>query len=275
MIGRHCSGLGAVAFGLVFLTAAPALCETNALLSGFTAVDQDAPQVSVVMVTGITRSDQLPPTLVQARKALSANVALRDSTLRDLADLMDGNAAFQYAKRLDFVAKPGLAAHAAHYYGIAAATGRGGAIYGFIKALDALDPATTTPGRLANLRNILVTYANAGSAPALEAVLRYHARNTPFTDMRAELDRILVETDGPAAHAVALQLASEILHSDSPTPAELQKARQYLLRAEDSDSLRTRLISQNLLPLVEARVVALRPDQSFALQVDTQGEITP
>ncbi|WP_394156071.1 hypothetical protein [Loktanella salsilacus] len=263
------------AFGLALLCAAPAICETNALLSGFSAIDENAPQVSVVMVAGITRSDQLPPALIPARKAMSADVALRDSTLRDLADLMDGNAAFQYAKRLDFEAKPGLAPHAAHYYGIAAATGRGGAIYGFIKALDALDPATTTTGRLANLRNILVAYADAGSAPALEAIMRYHVQNSPFTDMRAELDRILAETDGPAADAVALQLAFEILHADKPAPADLEKARQYLLRAEGSDSLRTLLISRNLLPLVEARIAALPAEQGPAPLVETQGEITP
>ena len=240
-----------------------ASAENAQLNTASTAYTPKGQKVSVVLTRGITRSDQLPPNLARARKALSAKSELRLSTLRALADHADGNAAFQFAKKLDFAARPSLADDAAHYYGIAAATGRGGAIYGFVRALDAIDPAQTSDTRLNNLRAILIAYANAGSAPALEAMLRYHIKKAPFADLSADLERLALQSKGPASDAIALQLASEIINSKTTDAGQLEQAQLYLQSLQDTESLRLRLISENLMPLVQSQIASL-PQEEIA-----------
>ncbi|CUH80077.1 hypothetical protein [Tropicibacter naphthalenivorans] len=252
-----------VLVGAALATAQTLRAQTVNLNTGKIDFAQEAgARVDVTIVRGITRSDQLPAPLVAVRKRLSAKRYVRFADLRALADYGDGNAAFQLAKRIDYVARPQLAADAAHYYGMAAQSGRGGAIYGFIRAVDALDPASTSQARLTSLRKTLLLYAAAGSGPATEAMLRYYVAGAPFGDLGPDLDRLVVQTDSPAANAVALQLASQILHAGGGDAASLGTAKGYLDKVAGADSLRLRLIAENLLPLVNEQIAALPPQLS-------------
>lgn len=233
----------------------------------------DAPAVTVMMMRGITRSDQLPGNLETARKRLVRKQHVSNADLRALADHGDGNAAFQFAKKIDFEARPELAADAAHYYGIAASTGRGGAIYGFIRAVDKINPEHASEARLHLLRKTLLAYARAGSGPATEAMLRYYVAGEPFGDLGPELDALVVQTDGPAADAVALQLASQILHSGQGTPGALADAKRYLDKAANGESLRMRMIAENLLPVVEEKLAAFPQNVAAIPQDETEEEI--
>lgn len=256
--------LGALALAMVGL-APPALlhAETPTLNTGAHGLAGDQERhISLHIVRGITRSKQLPPHLVQARKALLRQQPIRQSSLRALADLGDGLAAYRLARQLDLETRPELAADAAHYFGIAAATGRGGAIHGLIRALNQTDPATTSQARLDVLRDVLVAYAAAGSPPALEALMRFHKSAVPFGSMSEEFEAMALQEGSPGSSAVALQLASELLQAGTATRAELEQARDYLQIAATADSLRRRSIATNLLPKVEAQLAALPPKNS-------------
>ncbi|MCT4372641.1 hypothetical protein CLG85_020970 [Yangia mangrovi] len=247
--------LGHLALFALLLPATVARAAEGSLNTGVAVYrGAAATQVDVTMVRGITRSDQLPPHLLAVRKRLSRGAYVRFAQLRDLADHRDGNAAFQLANRLDLDARPDLAADIAHYYAIAAVTGSGGAIFGFIAALDRVDPGTTSPGRLEVLKNALLAYAIAGSSAATEALIRHHVSGTPFGPMQDELEALARREGAPGADAAALQLASEILQDKAATAGDLRRARGFLEAAGRGSSLRQRLIVQNLGPVVDTRL---------------------
>lgn len=252
---RRTPGLLARLAGLVLLPVAAAQAQEGNLNTGVAVYRGAAAQhVDVTVVHGITRSDQLPPRLLAVRKRLSRGAHVRFDQLRDLADHRDGNAAFQLANRLDLQARPDLAADIAHYYGIAAVTGSGGAIFGFVEALDRVDPERTSAGRLEVLKNALLAYAIAGSSAATEALIRHHVSGTPFGPMQAELEALAAREGAQGAEAAALQLASEILQDGAAAPEDLRRARGYLEAAGRGHSLRHQLIVQNLQPVVDLRL---------------------
>ncbi|MDX8354905.1 hypothetical protein [Cognatiyoonia sp. IB215182] len=222
--------------------AAPAFAETEEI----------APhRITVVMTPGITSWLDLPSEdLVTTRRRLAQGQSVSTTRLRRLADLGDGFAALRYAQRLD---EAGAAnpADIAHYYGMAAATGRGGAIMNMIRYLDQVDPADVSPQRLALLRSIVIAYANAGNSVAAEALVRYHWRQVPFGPLYDEVEIVLARLDGELGAALSLDHSVAILQDRQRSKQDLLNVQAYLATARQSTSLETRLVAQNLEPVLQ------------------------
>lgn len=233
------------------LLVTPAFAQTN-------DATVDPSRITVQMMPGFTASNQLPtPELINARKALAAGQSISITRMREIADLGDGFAAYHFADWLrDNTDEPPYS-DIAHYYGIAAATGRGGAIRQLIRALDAVDPTNLARARSDILENILFAYAEAGNQLAIDAVIRYNHSQQPFGRLDTEVEALLEFVDGESAVQIALHLASGILQNDEPTQYDLDLAGDYLEIAMTSESLESQLIASNLVPLVEQASIKL------------------
>lgn len=143
---------------------------------------------------------------------------------------------------------------------------------GYVKALDALDPETVSPGRLKNLRIILVAYAAEGNSIAADAMIRYHRTGTPFGSFRQELDELVLRQEGQNLAPVALLIANEILQSSPLTSEDRALAQSYLQTASKAKSLRVRVIAENLLPMVDTLGGG---GDAEVYQVEASAEVSP
>lgn len=236
------------------LLAQTALSETVLVTAGRGYSDPTAQGTSNVALTpGVKSSKNLPtPELIAARKALVAKQKVSMRLVRQLADLGDGFASYRYAQYLEEKNNPKITADVAHYYGIASATGRGGAMRGMVNALSTLDPETTTPGRLRELKKVFIAYAAAGNSHAVEAVSRFHFAGQPFGDLTQDINAVLAKNSGLGASKLSLQLASAILQDPEASIEDVERAKGYLATASASKSLSISLIAQNLTQLADA-----------------------
>jgi hypothetical protein len=221
-----------------------------------TSSDTVAPErITVRIVAGITSSRQLPSdALIRARATLSQGGDVRSSQLRQLADLGDGFAALRFAQRLEQQNNGVPTSDIAHYYGMAAATGRGGSVTGLIRMLDQLTASDLSASRARVLKNIMMSYALAGNSHAVDAVLRYQQRQQPFGSLEEELVAVLDIAAGEGAAKMGLQIATIILRDPQVTTPDLLRAQQYLQLAITAASFETTLTAQNMIPLVEAKL---------------------
>ncbi|WP_341368625.1 hypothetical protein [Yoonia sp. BS5-3] len=233
------------------LMAAPAFAQTN-------DASVDPNRITVQMMPGLTSSNQLPTErLINARKALAAGQSIYVSDMRAIADFGDGFAAYRFADWLAENSDDPSYSDIAHYYGIAAATARGGAIRQMIRALDQVNPETLVRARSDVLENILFTYAKAGNALAVEAVIRYDTAQRPFGRLGSEVATLLDHIDGENAVQVSLHLAAGILQNPQATQFDLDQAQTYLDIAMSSQSLESRLVASNLAPLLDEASIKL------------------
>ena len=210
-------------------------------------------RITVHMRPGITSSAQLPTQeLINARKALTQGRSIYISQMRQLADMGDGYAASKFGEWLDARPETSQLSDIAHYYGIAAATGRSGGIGKLIRTLDRMEPSDLLRARSDVLENIVFTYARAGNSTAVDAVIRYQASRKPFGRIDMELENLLAESQGEGAAQISLHLAMQILQSPEPTVDDLQRAEGYLQIASTTTSLETHLVATNLTPLLDA-----------------------
>lgn len=234
-------------------------CGTGAVAE----TDDIAPhRITVVMTPGITSWLDLPSDeMVTIRRNLSQGRAVSTSQLRRLADLGDGFAALRFAQRLEASGNVNPV-DVTHYYAMAAATGRGGAIVNMIRYLDQIDPADVSPQRLAHFRRIIIAYANAGNSAAAEALIRYHWQQVPFGPLYDEVETVLNRLDGEVGAELSLEHALAILQDRQRTKQDLLNAQSYLANAAQATSLETRLIAQNLEPVLQEALAQYAPLQS-------------
>lgn len=220
----------------------------------------DPHRITVTIVPGVRSSNELPTEpLMAARRALSDGAWVSVEQMRQLADLGDGFAALRLARWLDRQGDEVPAADVAHYYGVAAATGRGGAISNMIRILDTIPPEDLGPRRAEVLRNIILSYAQAGNSNAIEAAFRYHAKGLPFGSLEAELTDVVDKAVGDAAAELALKLAVIRLQEPAETIEELEHTQALLETAMTASSLQTLLTAQNLMPVLETAMLDFAP----------------
>ena len=221
-------------------------------------------RITVKMMPGITSSAQLPSQeLINARKALTQGQTIYTSQMRQIADLGDGFAAFKFAEWLA-AADNAQPSDIAHYYGMAAATGRLVAFNRLIETLDHMDPADLPRARSNVLEGIVFAYARAGNSRAVDAVIRYQLSQRPFGRLDTEVESLLKEAHGETAAAISLHLALTILQNPAHTADDLERAQTYLETASASESLETQLVASNLGPMLE---------QAFAEQPTLPSEV--
>ena len=220
-------------------------------------------RITVQLVRGIRSSAELPTEeLIAARRALANGGRISTVQLRALADLGDGFAALRFAQWLDQQGDAVPAIDVAHYYGMAAATGRGGSIANLIKALDVIPPDDLGPRRTEVMKDVILAYAHAGNSDAVDAVFRYHDRGTPFGSLEAELTEIVDKARGGNAAELALKLAVIKLRAPGTTAADLEKTQALLQTAMTASSLTTLVTAQNLLPVLEDAMLELENTQT-------------
>ena len=209
-------------------------------------------RITVQIVPGIQSSLELPtPELVNARKALAAGRPILTSDLRAMADMGDGFSALRFAQWLE-TQENAQSRDLAHYYGIAAATGRGGAIGNMIIALERIPPENLGPVRRKVMRDILLAYARAGNTLAIDALFQFHTQGTPFGSLENELLEIAGQVQGETAAELSLKTAVMLLDKPAPSETDLERTAALLETAMNAETLTTRLTAQNLLPLMES-----------------------
>jgi len=216
------------------------------------------PGVAEGRSAGITRTDQLPTAELRSwRKQLIAGQTLRASKLRGLADALDGLAAFAYAKRLEDIGDPDVLPDAAHYYSIAAYTGRDFAVNRLVKLVQ--DPAVVlTASQQKGALDALIRRGKAGNANAALALGRMYEAGHPF-GKDAVAARVWLQVAADAGNEdAALKLALQAMVPAPGAPADPDLARRVLSMLAASDNPGKKAMAGTLL----ARLDRTEPPQA-------------
>ncbi|UWQ17945.1 hypothetical protein [Jannaschia sp. M317] len=241
------------AVGAQTLTPAPVID-----LSRLGGPDSDARRITVTLTPGIRSGRELrSASLKDTRRRLSQDQPVTRDALRALADAGDGMAALHLARQFDAEGLRVNPANLAHYYGMAAATGRLGGLFGLVDTLKRVDPEQTSEARLAMLKRTVLAYAQAGNSVAIEALAGFHSTGRPFGPLDADLQALATTGAGQGAALIALQLASDRMQTGWNDAQALTEAQGYLRAASSSKSVRVQLLAVNLLPLLQTRLSEL------------------
>jgi len=248
-------GLVAFADGSALAQSAPQITLDLTRLVGNEA---EARRIAVTVIRGVRSGRDLPTQhLRNARARMVKGRSIPIADLRALADAGDGVAALRLIRRIedgDYQVTPG---DLAHYYGIAAATGRVVGLTGVVRLLARIDREDIDPKRLRILKDIVMAYAMAGNSVAVRAMMGFHIAERPFGPIPDDMLRLAERARGIGRDVIALQLASDLIQSDWDDAAALTRARGYLHDAAQSRSVRVTLIAANLLPVLNARLQTL------------------
>jgi hypothetical protein len=170
--------------------------------------------------------------------------------LRALADAGDGLAAFRYGKLLQDGPRPDPTGAAAHYYSIAAYTGRAFAVPPLARLLKE-DGAGYSAGRLTHGLNAMTVQALSGNPVAATLLGQMYADGVPFGHDLAKAQSYLSMASGGGSPRAVLQLGVALL--DDPADAALGHpgARSALTLAAAGTDLSVRVTAENLLRLID------------------------
>ena len=246
---------------VVAQSSAPLLLD----LTGLGTHDETERRRAVTLTRGVRSGRDLKTHELRiARDRMVKDQSVSADNLRALADAGDGIAALRLIKRLDAEGRDAAPANLAHYYGIAASTGRVTGLFGLVRTLERVDPSSTSQARLKLLKSIVVAYARAGNPVASAAMMRFHLAERPFGPMPDEITRLATSARGTGNAVIALQLAGELIQTGWENPAALAQAEIYLTRALKSESVRIKLIAGNFLPVLKVRIQTLSSNVQLA-----------
>lgn len=216
-------------------------------------------RVSVIVDRGVTSHKQLRTAASRrARAALHAGQEVSAADLRALAGAGDGLAAQRYVRILQAAKTPADPSDIAFYAAVAVGTGRVWTLGAMIEAMHKLDPATEPKARVRKYIQVLYPHAWAGNTAALEAVVAFNGEGRLFGPLSERTrQRIAVETrahgDGRIELGMAMGLLERARAAQTLDPADLDQARDLLVRAAASEHLAVATTAQNLLRLMDAR----------------------
>jgi TPR repeat protein len=169
--------------------------------------------------------------------------------LRALADAGDGLAAFRYGKLLQSSVPPAKAGSAAHYYAIAAYTGRAFAVAPLGQLLVS-EGADYGPSLLEQSLNALTVQAISGNAKAAQLLAEMYGTGVPFghDPKQAQHFTAIAGQDDPAG---ALKLGISLINDPADADLDHVGARAALTIAADSTNLAAKVTAQNLLRLLD------------------------
>lgn len=224
-----------------------------ALALAFTPVSQTHPAptpVDFVFDNRVTRTRDLPTYALQAaRKRMVGGGKVSTSDLRALADAGDGLAAFRYARLLQEAVPPSAPGGAAHYYAIAAYTGRSFAVPPLAKLL-ADEGAAYSPGLLKQGLNAMTIQAISGNGKAAELLGQMYSDGTPFGRDLVQAQHYLALA-GQSDPAAALRLGVALMNDPADVALGHAGARSALQLAAGGDNLSARITAENLLRLLD------------------------
>ncbi len=221
-----------------------------ALLGGATPCPAQLVAVDFVFDNKVTQTRDLPSLALQAaRKSMVTGQNMSSDQLRALADAGDGLAAYRYAKVLQASAKPAKAGAAAHYYAIAAYTGRAFAVAPLVKLLVA-EGDRYGPRLLTQCLNALTIQAKSGNARAAQALGQMYAKGTPFGQDLPQAQHFLAMA-GQNDPAAAMKLALALIADPADAALDHSGARAALKVAAKGTNLQARVTALNLLRLLD------------------------
>ncbi|WP_126623148.1 hypothetical protein [Oceaniglobus ichthyenteri] len=222
--------------------------------------DAEARKISVTLTRGVRSGRDLPTqSLRTTRERMVDDLPVTIDALRALADAGDGIAALRLIAQLEEEGHSAAPENLAHYYGLAASTGRVVGLFGLVRTLKQVDPAKAGPARLRMLQDIVMAYAKAGNPVASAAMMEFHRTGHPFGPMPGAIAELATAGQGKSNAVIALQLAGDLIQTGWDDPAALARAQTHLRAAETADSVRIKLIAGNLLPVLAARIQTLSP----------------
>lgn len=239
----------AVALALIWAGAA---AEAAPIRTGLQPLWTDSlNRVEFVFDNQVKRTNDLPTAALRAaRRKMVGGGYVGPSDLRALADAGDGLAAYRYAKMLQASGKPDPTGGAAHYYGIAAYTGRSFAVRPLARLLRQ-DGAGYSPSRLRNALNAMTVQALGGNAEAATLLGQMHADGVPFGRDLAQAQYFLTMASGGGNPKAMLQLGVALMKDPGDAAAGHVGARSALTLASESDDLSVRITAENLLRLLD------------------------
>ncbi|WP_068115977.1 hypothetical protein [Tropicimonas marinistellae] len=197
----------------------------------------------------------LPPELVEVRKRMVQGDPVAFADVRSIADHDDGYAAWILAERLRNAEHWELASDMAHYYAVAAASGRSGGINGLVEVLEhpEFDTASMSSDRIAWLEQALVHAAEAGNPRALTYLAYAYTSGTPFGEKPDAAIALLDAGTSDRSAPLALDMATGLLRTDGLDATNARQVRQLLEIASTADSLEAQITTENLMTVVDSR----------------------
>lgn len=204
-------------------------------------------RVDFVFDNAVRKTRDLPTaSLRAARRNMISGANIGPKDLRALADAGDGLAAFRYAKILQENNAPDPTGAAAHYYAIAAYTGRAFAVPPLARLLKD-EGVGYSPSRLTHSLNAMTVQALSGNSVAATLLGQMYADGAPFGRDIVQAQLYLGMATGGGSPQAALQLGVALMSDTADAAAGHPGAQAALMLAASGTDLAVRVTAENLL----------------------------
>ena len=237
--------------GKMFACAVLALCLAGPAIARQMPLQVDPPDtataVEFVFDNNVRKTRDLPTASLRAiRRKMISGEAMGPKDLRALADAGDGLAAYRYAKLLQTQGLADPTGTAAHYYAIAAYTGRAFAVPPLARLLKD-EGAGYSASRLKNGLNAMTVQARSGNSAAATLLGQMYADGVPFGLDVAQAQIFLGMASGGGSPRAALQMGVALMSDAADAQAGHPGARSALIQAASGQDLAVRVTAENLL----------------------------
>lgn len=239
----------------VFTFAAVMVCLASAVQAQSQPLEKapsaEKAQSNFVFDNAVRKTRDLPSASLQAtRRKMISGAEMSPRELQALADAGDGLAAFRFGKILEERGDPDPTGIAAHYFAIAAYTGRAFAVPPLARLLRS-DGAMYGKSRLRNGLNAMTVQALSGNALAATLLGQMYADGAPFGYDLAKAETFLGMTTGGGSPKAILHLGLALMSDPSDASTGHTGARSALILAAAGDDLAVRVTAENLLRLID------------------------
>ena len=237
--------------GKIFACAIVAICLAGPAMARQMPVDIDIPvtatPVEFVFDNNVRKTRDLPTASLRAtRRKMISGAIMGPKDLRALADAGDGLAAFRYAKLLQTAGEADPKGAAAHYYAIAAYTGRAFAVPPLARLLKDQGEGYSE-SRLTNALNAMTVQALSGNSKAATLLGQMYADGVPFGRDVVQAQIFLGMASGGGSPRAALQMGVALMSDAADAQAGHPGARSALTLAASGQDLAVRVTAENLL----------------------------
>ena len=217
-----------------------------------------------VFDNNVRRTKDLPTSALRAaRRKMISGEAISDVALQSLADNGDGLAAFRFGKILQAADKPDPTGVAAHYFAIAAYTGRAFAVAPLARLLKT-EGTGYAKSRLRHCLNAMTVQALSGNPKAATLLGEMYADGEPFGLDLVQSQLFLNMAAGGDNPQGALRLGVSLMSDPADIAAGNVGALAALGIAAAGDDLAARVTAENLL-----RMLATAPPAEITGPVPT------
>lgn len=204
----------------------------------------------------VRQTVDLPTAALRAsRRQMIGGHRVSTADLRALADAGDSLAAYRFAKLLADMDRPDTTGAAAHYYAIAAYSGRAFAVPPLARLLRD-EGVTYSESRLRNGLNAMTVQAQSGNVVAAELLGRMYLDGIPFGRDLAAAQRFFDMAGTGGSPRAVLQLGLALLSDPQDAAEGHRRARSALMQAARSADFSVRVTAENLLRQMDTPPIA-------------------